>query len=69
MLIVLSLENKLKAEPVRDDLALPLGSSHADGTSLGIVVKLLIKSIGNQHMTLGDAILLLRFLQERWIAL
>ncbi len=69
MLIVLSLENTLKAEPARDDLALPLGSSHVDGTSLGIVVKLLIKSIGNQHMTLGEAILLLRLLQERWIAL
>jgi hypothetical protein len=46
-----------------------LESSRVDGASLGIIVKLLIESIGDQHLTFGDAMLLLQLLQERRIAL
>jgi hypothetical protein len=37
--------------------------------NLGLIVKRLVKSRGDQHMTFGDAMLLLQFLQERRIAL
>jgi hypothetical protein len=62
--------NHLKAEPARDHIALPFGTSRVDLVlPLGIIVKLLIESIGDQDMTFDDAMLSLQLLQERRIAL
>ncbi len=60
---------QIKREPAGDDVALHFGSSGVDRARLGIVVKRLVKFLGDEHMAFGNAMLLLQFLQERRIAL
>ena len=69
ILIAPCVGNKLRAEPAGNDVALHFGSSQVDRARLGIVVKRLVKSPGDQHIALGDAMLLLQLLQERRITL
>jgi len=69
ILIALSVVNRSNAEPAGNDVALHFGSSGVDRAGFRIVVKRLVKSLGDEHMAFGNAMRLLQFLQERRITL
>jgi hypothetical protein len=46
---------QINGEPAGDDVALHFGSSGVDRASLGIVVKRLLKSLGDEHIAFDNA--------------